>query len=233
MRFERETVIDRLRGGLIVSCQAYPGEPMRAADTMARIARAAVIGGAAGIRLQGRDDIRAAADLDVPVIGLWKDGADGVFITPTLEHAIAVAEAGADIVAVDGTRRARPDGRSLAETIEALRAAHDVLVMADCGSLDDAIAAEAAGADIIGTTLAGYTGERAKTAGPDLALIAEVGAACDRPVMAEGRIHTPAHAAAALAAGATAVCVGTAITHPTTITGWFVDALPTPERQEH
>lgn len=219
------TIIDRLAGGLIVSCQAYPGEPMRDPRTMAQIARAAVIGGAAGIRLQGLDDIREAADLDVPVIGLWKDGKDGVFITPTLEHARAVADAGADIVAIDGTRRPRPDGLTLAETIAQLRETHDVLVMADCGSLDDALAAEAAGADILGTTLSGYTGERPKTVGPDLELIAQVRAACSAPIMAEGRIHSPADARAARDAGADAVCVGTAITHPTTITSWFVAAL--------
>lgn len=219
------TIIDRLTGGLIVSCQAYPGEPMRDPRTMAQIARAAVIGGAAGIRLQGLDDIREAADLDVPVIGLWKDGKDGVFITPTLEHARAVADAGADIVAIDGTRRPRPDGLTLAETIAQLRETHDVLVMADCGSLDDALAAEAAGADILGTTLSGYTGERPKTAGPDLELIAQVRAACTARIMAEGRIHSPADARAARDAGADAVCVGTAITHPATITSWFVAAL--------
>lgn len=219
------TIIDRLAGGLVVSCQAYPGEPMRDPRTMAQIARAAVIGGAAGIRLQGLDDIREAADLDVPVIGLWKDGKDGVFITPTLAHARAVADAGADIVAIDGTRRPRPDGLTLAETIAGLRDTHDVLVMADCGSLDDALAAEAAGADILGTTLSGYTGERPKTAGPDLELIARVRAACTAPIMAEGRIHSPADARAAREAGADAVCVGTAITHPATITSWFVAAL--------
>lgn len=221
----KDVVLEALRGGLVVSCQAYPGEPMRDPETMARIARAAVAGGAAGIRLQGIADIRAARDVQVPIVGLWKDGGDGVFITPTLDHALAVAEAGADVVALDGTRRPRPDGRSLAETIAALRERHDVLVMADCGSLDDAIAAEEAGADLLGTTLAGYSGERPKTDGPDLELVAEIAARCSRPVVAEGRIHSPAHAAAALAAGATAVCVGTAITHPTTITGWFVDAL--------
>lgn len=219
------TIIDRLTGGLVVSCQAYPGEPMRDPRTMAQIARAAVIGGAAGIRLQGLDDIGEASDLDVPVIGLWKDGKDGVFITPTLAHARAVADAGADIVAIDGTRRPRPDGLTLAETIAGLRETHDVLVMADCGSLEDALAAEAAGADILGTTLSGYTGERPKTAGPDLELIAEVRGACTAPIMAEGRIHSPADARAARDAGADAVCVGTAITHPATITSWFVAAL--------
>ncbi len=218
-------VPDLLAGGLVVSCQAYPDEPMRDPRTMAQIARAAVRGGAVGIRVQGIADIHAVASLEVPVIGLWKDGDRDVFITPTLEHALAVAAAGADIVALDGTRRPRPDGLTLAETIARLRATHDVLIMADCGSLDDAIAAEAAGADIIGTTLSGYTGERPKTAGPDLELIAHIRGRCTSPVMAEGRIHSPADAVAARDAGAFAVCVGTAITHPTTITSWFVAAL--------
>ncbi|WP_228479419.1 N-acetylmannosamine-6-phosphate 2-epimerase [Microbacterium atlanticum] len=220
-----ESVLEHLRGGLIVSCQAYPGEPMRHPETMAQIARAAVVGGAVGVRLQGIADIRAAADLEVPIVGLWKDGDADVFITPTLEHAAAVAEAGANIVALDGTRRPRPDGLSLAETVARLRERHDVLVMADCGSVDDAIAAEAAGADLIGTTLAGYTPDRPKTAGPDLALIEQIASVCERPIVAEGRIHTPQDAAAARTAGAYAVCVGTAITHPATITTWFVAAI--------
>lgn len=218
-------ILDELRGGLIVSCQAYPGEAMRDPRTMAQVAQAAVVGGAAGIRVQGLDDIRAVAGMSVPVIGLWKDGDAAVFITPTLEHAKAVADAGADIVAIDGTRRHRPDGKSLGETVAALREHTDALIMADCGSLDDALAAERAGVDILGTTLSGYTAERPKTEGPDLELISLLAARCSTPIMAEGRIHSPAQAAAAAAAGAFAVCVGTAITHPATITSWFVAAL--------
>lgn len=220
-----DDILAALAGGLVVSCQAYPGEPMRDPRTMLQIARAAISGGAAGIRLQGLDDIRAGVDLDAPVIGLWKDGDDDVFITPTLEHARAVADAGANIVAIDGTRRPRPDGLTLAATIAGLRETHDVLVMADCGSVDDALAAEAAGADILGTTLSGYTGERPKSDGPDLELIADIVARCATPVMAEGRVHTPQAAAATMRAGAFAVCVGTAITHPSTITSWFVAAV--------
>lgn len=217
-------VLERLSGGIIVSCQAYQGEPLRDTDALVRIAESAVIGGAVGVRLQGLADIRAGGALAVPVIGLWKDGDGDVFITPTLTHARAVADAGADIVALDATRRARPDGLSLAETISRLRETHDVLVMADCGSLDDALAAEAAGADILGTTLGGYTGDRPRTAGPDLEFVALLADRCTAPVVAEGRIRTPQDAAAALEAGAHAVCVGTAITHPATITSWFVDA---------
>lgn len=223
MRFT--DTLDRLRGGLVVSCQAYPGEAMRDPRTMAQVAASALVGGAVGIRVQGIDDIRAVADLPVPIIGLWKDGDDDVFITPTLGHAKAVADAGADIVAIDGTRRPRPDGLTLAETVAGIRAHSDVLIMADCGSLDDAIAAEAAGVDILGTTLSGYTGERPKSDGPDLELIGLIAERCSLPITAEGRIHTPANAAAAIAAGASTVCVGTAITHPSTITSWFAAAV--------
>ncbi|WP_460801937.1 N-acetylmannosamine-6-phosphate 2-epimerase [Microbacterium sp. GXF6406] len=228
MRFT--DTLERLRGGLTVSCQAYPGEAMRDPNTMAQIAQAAIVGGASAIRVQGIADIRAVADLPVPIVGLWKDGEDDVFITPTLEHAIAVADAGADIVAIDGTRRPRPDGRTLAETIAGLRAhfaetGRDALIMADCGSLEDAVMAEAAGADILGTTLSGYSGERPKTDGPDLELIGLIAEQCTKPICAEGRIHTPAHAGAAIDAGAFTVCVGTAITHPSTITSWFAAAV--------
>lgn len=224
--------VEALRGRLIVSCQAYPGEPMRDPQTMTRIAQACVAGGAAGIRAQGIDDLRAIRPrVDVPLIGLWKDGDADVFITPTLEHAIEVAETGADIVAIDGTRRTRPDHRSLSDVVAGLHERFPrLLVMADCGSAGDARAAEAAGVDLIGTTLAGYTGERHKTEGPDLDLVAEIAAIATVPVIVEGRVHTLVHAAQAMAAGGFAVCVGTAITHPTTITGWFrqaVEAAPT------
>lgn len=226
-------MIDALRGTLVVSCQAYTGEPMRDSNTIEQVAASVVLGGAAAVRAQGLDDIRhVRARVEVPVIGLWKDGDDDIFITPTLQHAIAVAEAGAQIVAIDGTRRPRADGLTLAETITQLReAVPGVLVMADCGSLADALAAQEAGADILGTTLSGYSGERPKTDGPDFEFVDQVVAECSLPVMVEGRVHTPAQAAEAIARGAHAVCVGTAITHPTTITTWFnaavCDAAPT------
>jgi N-acylglucosamine-6-phosphate 2-epimerase len=219
--------LESLRSRLVVSCQAYPGEPLRDPRTTAQLAASAVIGGAAAVRVQGLADIQhTRAAVEVPVIGLWKDGHDGVFITPTLRHALAVANAGAHIVAVDGTRRPRPDGLTLAATVAAIRAGSQALVMADCGSFEDAVAAVEAGADLIGTTLAGYTGERAKTDGPDLELLEQIAAAgLGRPLIAEGRIHTPGQARRALDAGAFAVVVGTAITHPATITGWFAAAL--------
>ncbi|AMM20181.1 N-acetylmannosamine-6-phosphate 2-epimerase [Frondihabitans sp. PAMC 28766] len=225
-------VFETLRGGLVVSCQAYPGEPMRNPETLTQIAEAAAIGGAAGIRAQGITDIRSIHDrVRLPQIGLWKDGDDDVFITPTLEHAIAVARAGAEIVAIDGTRRPRPDGLTLAETVQRLREATGTLIMADIGSLDDALAAVDAGVDCVSTTLCGYTGERPKTDGPDLEALADVVGRLSIPVFAEGRVHTPAQAHACREAGAFAVVVGTAITHPTTITGWFAAAVENGEER--
>lgn len=220
-------LIDSLAGRLVVSCQAYPGEPMRHPETMAQLAEAAVRGGAAAIRAQGLDDLRLIRSrVDVPLIGLWKDGDQPVFITPTLRHARAVREAGAHVVALDATRRPRPDGLTLAETIRALEGEAEVLVMGDCGSLADATAAIEAGVDLVGTTLSGYTGERPAGPGPDLDLVAQIVARHPGvPVIAEGRYHTPDQARAALDAGAHAVVVGTAITHPTTITGWFDQAM--------
>lgn len=227
MTLTRQQIIDALAGRLIVSAQAYPGEPMRDPRTTAQVAASVVRGGAAAVRVQGIADIQAVRSaVQVPVIGLWKDGETGVYITPTYQHAYAVALAGAHVVAVDGTRRPRPDGLTLAETIGRLHEQTNAAVMADCGSLDDALAAVEAGADLVGTTLAGYTDERPRSEGPDLELLSALREAdLGVPIIAEGRIHTPQHAAAVMRAGAHAAVVGTAITHPATITSWFVNAV--------
>lgn len=226
-------VLERLRGGLIVSCQAYGDEPMNDAGTMSRVAQAVVAGGAVAVRAQGLDHLeRMRPTLTVPLIGLWKDGADGVFITPTLDHAVAVAATGAEVVALDGTSRPRPDGRTLAETVRELRGQHSVLVMADVSTYDEGLAAAEAGVDLIGTTLSGYTPYSRQAPGPDLDLVERLAAELKLPVVAEGRIRTPLEAMEALARGAYAVVVGTAVTHPTSITRWFVSALEDPALHE-
>ncbi|MGW4816018.1 N-acetylmannosamine-6-phosphate 2-epimerase [Kitasatospora cineracea] len=223
--------IERLRGRLVVSCQAYPGEPLRDPDAMRRMALAALEGGAAGIRAQGLADLRAIrAATDAPLIGLWKDGASGVVITPTAGHVRQVAATGAEIVALDATARPRPDGRPLAESFAAAHEA-GALVMADVATFEEGLRAAESGADLVGTTLSGYTDDSPHLPGPDLELVSRLAAALDVPVVAEGRIHTPAQAGSALEAGAFAVVVGTAITHPTTLTRWFaaeVDAAHRP-----
>ncbi|MFD7732286.1 N-acetylmannosamine-6-phosphate 2-epimerase [Kitasatospora phosalacinea] len=219
------SVVERLRGRLIVSCQAYPGEPLRDPEAMRRMALAVLEGGAAGVRAQGLADLRAIrAATDVPLIGLWKDGASGVVITPTTEHVRQVAATGAEVVALDATFRPRPDGRPLAESFAAAHGA-GALVMADVATFEEGLHAAESGADLVGTTLSGYTDDSPRRPGPDLDLVARLSAALDVPVVAEGRIHTPAQARSALEAGAFAVVVGTAITHPTSLTRWFATEL--------
>ncbi|MGD7704660.1 N-acetylmannosamine-6-phosphate 2-epimerase [Microlunatus sp. Y2014] len=221
------SVLDRIRGGLMVSCQAYPGEPMNVPSIMAAVAASVVAGGAVGVRAEGLADLHAVrAAVDVPLVGLEKIGTDGVFITPTLASALAVAATGCEIVAIDGTVRPRPNGRDLAATVSGIRAEHpDLLIMGDCATVDDARAAVAAGVDLVGTTLAGYTEHRPPTDGPDLDVLAEICAAVDVPVVAEGRYETPEHVVAAFDRGAFSVCVGSAITHPQRITARFVASL--------
>lgn len=223
------TLVESLKGKLIVSVQAYPGEPLRHPETMAQMARACELGGAAAIRCQGLSDISAIKGrVEIPVIGLWKEGHDGVYITPTLRHALACVHAGADVVALDATDRPRLDGRTFEETVAALRAQTDVLIMADCMTMDDIRRAVAAGCDLVSTTLSHNKAAIDTTLdnGPDIALLKQ--ATTEFPgiaIICEGHVHTPQDAKDALEAGAWAVVSGTAITHPTSITSWFVSAL--------
>lgn len=223
------SVVSRLRGKLIVSVQAYPGEPLRHPETMAQMARACEIGGAAAIRCQGLSDIAAIKGrVEVPVIGLWKEGHEGVYITPTPRHAIACVNAGADIVAIDATDRPRPDGRSFEEAIKEIRECCDTLIMADCMTLDDVRRGIEAGCDLVSTTLS-HNRPATDTVledGPDIPLLHRaVEVFPGFPVVCEGHVHTPQDARAAIEAGAWAVVVGTAITHPTSVTEWFASAI--------
>lgn len=223
-------LLERLRGGLIVSCQALPNEPLFGSEIMARLAIAAREGGAVGIRANTPVDIRAirAAVPDLPLVGLFKvvvTGFDDVYITPRLEDAAAVAAAGADIIALDATLRPHPEG-SAADLIRAVKQVTGKLVMADIDSEASALAAVEAGADIISTTLSGYTPDSPALSGPDLALVRRLAALnLPVPVVAEGRIATVEAARAALDAGAFAVVVGGAITRPQQITYRFVQAI--------
>ena len=222
-------VIEQLKGGMIVSCQAYIGEQLRHPETMAQMARACELGGAAAIRCQGLSDIAAIKGrVEVPVIGLWKEGHEGVYITPTLRHAIACVNAGADVVAIDATDQPRPDGRTFEQTVRDLREACETLIMADCATIEDIRRGVAAGCDLVSTTLSHGTNaiDCGLADGPDLPLLRQAAAEFPGfPDICEGRVHTPEDARAAIEAGAWAVVAGTAITHPTSITSWFVDAL--------
>ncbi len=220
----------KLRGGLIVSCQALPGEPLFGADIMARLAIAAEQGGAAGIRANSPADIaaiRAASSL--PLIGLYKVDVAGfdVYITPTLADAVAVGEAGADMIALDATARPHPEG-TLASFVQRIKDATGRLVLADISTYDEALAAQDAGADFVSTTMSGYTPYSLQSEAPDLDLVRRLAAVLTIPLIAEGRIATPEQARAALDAGASAVVVGGAITRPQQITQRFLQAIQNP-----
>ncbi|VWL98370.1 Putative N-acetylmannosamine-6-phosphate 2-epimerase [Collinsella aerofaciens] len=221
-------LIKSLKASLIVSVQAYPGEPLRTPETMAQMSRACELGGAAAIRCQGISDIAAIKGrVEVPVIGLWKDGHEGVYITPTLRHARACVAAGADIVAIDATDRHRPDGKLLEDTVRPLQE-EGVLLIADCMTIEDIRHAYDLGFDLVSTTLSHNKPaiETSLNEGPDLPLLRQaVEEFPDLPIICEGHVHTPQDARAALDAGAWAVVVGTAITHPTSVTSWFKAAL--------
>jgi N-acylglucosamine-6-phosphate 2-epimerase len=225
--------LERVRRGLVVSVQAPAESPLAAPEHLAAIARAAELGGAVGIRTEGVAAIAAIREaVAVPVIGLVKRRVSGseVYITPELEDALAVAEAGADLVAVDATERARPDGRRGAEFVAALAAELTGRIVADVDRLSAGVAAAEAGAAAVATTLSGYTSATAPAADgpapPDVALVADLAAELDVPVLAEGRYATPADVRAAFAAGAFAVVVGTAITDPRALTRRLAAATP-------
>jgi putative N-acetylmannosamine-6-phosphate epimerase len=222
--------IESLSGQLIVSCQALPDEPLYSPIFMMAMARAAAIGGAGGIRANGADNIAAIrAAVSLPILGINKRRVKGfeVFITPDYEDARSVVEAGADLVAIDGSNCPRPGGEALADIIRRIHAELKVPVMADCSCLEDGLYAEAAGADLIATTLSGYTRHgRLAQPGPDLELISQLVQRVQKPVIAEGRFREPREIAEAFERGVFAVVVGTAITRPSEITKRFVAALP-------
>jgi N-acylglucosamine-6-phosphate 2-epimerase len=231
------TVLERLRGKLVVSCQAPPGHPLADLNLIVALCRCAAEGGAAGLRVDGTDGVQAVrAAVDLPVIGLRKTW-DGVHrlsggrpaITPALGDAVALAAAGADIVALEATSELHQE--HAAEHVEAVRREIVTPVMADVSTLDEGLAAYNAGADLVATTLSGYTSTSAVREGPDFALIgALVGNGV--PTVAEGGITSPEQALAALEAGACFVVVGKGITDPMALTAQFVRVLTAREHKE-
>ena len=215
-----------VKGRLIVSCQALEDEPLHGAGIMARMAVAAKAGGAAAIRANGPADIHAIKQaVDLPVIGLYKQGGSGVYITPTFEAAAEIAQAGADVIALDCTERPRPDGAPLADLLARIHRELKLPTFADVATLTQAQAAAAAGAAMAGPTLSGYTDARPALDGPDFELLAQMITQLPLPVIAEGRVNTPGQARRALELGAWAVVVGSAITRPRTITARFAHAI--------
>lgn len=219
---EKVSLFSRIEGGLVVSCQALEDEPLHSAEIMARMAEAAMIGGAVGIRCNGVEDTKAIrAKVDLPVIGLWKVGREGVYITPTADHALSIIDAGAEMVALDATKmRANLESDVLA--------IHKVggLVMADISTYEEALMAADVGVDCISTTLSGYTEWSPQQEAPDFDLVNRLSNRLSIPVIAEGRINTPELLEEAFAVGAFAVVVGSAITRPQWITSNFIRRLP-------
>lgn len=220
-----------VNGGLIVSCQAFQGEPLFGPSYMVAMARSAVLGGAVGIRANGPADVAAIAGaVDVPLIGLYKSDIPGfdVRITPTLSHVQAIIDAGADMVAVDATGRQHPDGKSLHDAIEMVHSHAEVAVLADVSSVEEGLEAEAAGVDAVSTTLSGYTDGTTDTNGPDLQLVDQLASRLRVPLFAEGRYADPDDVRRAFDFGAFAVVIGAAITRPQWITQKFVQATRRP-----
>lgn len=221
-------MLDQLRGGIVVSVQPVENGPMDTSEIIVAMARAAIAGGAAGLRIEGAENVTAVRTaVDVPIIGIVKRAWDDspVRITTTLADAEALIEAGADIIAVDMTKRERAE--PLLPIVTCILNAGKLL-MGDCSTEEDGALALTQGANIIGTTLSGYTAEtQHRDASPDFELLRRYReiAGASGFVMAEGRFNTPDLAAAAISAGADCVTVGSAITRLEHVTGWFIDAV--------
>lgn len=230
---DKDNILNKIKNGLIVSCQSEPPEPLANPKMLTGMAQSAIMGGAVAIRANLPVNIKAMREeIDVPIIGIYKEVYPDydVFITPTLKEAREVADCGCEILAMDATKRERPNKESLSQILETIRSKSDILLMADIATFEEAVKAVEMGFDLIGTTLSGYTDytlDRNKVGLPDyeliLALVKEFGS--DVPVIAEGRIWTPEQAVKALELGAYAVVVGTAITRPWAITERFTQAM--------
>jgi N-acylglucosamine-6-phosphate 2-epimerase len=223
----RNSLLQTLRGHLIVSCQASEGDPLDDLDTLTRIATSVLRGGAGGLRAEGVSRIAAFRTItQLPIIGLiktWDTNGD-VYITPDFHSARSVSDAEADIIALDCTARRLTAAEPWPELIRRIHAELNRPVLADIATLEDALAAELAGADAVATTLYGYTAETASNRAPSWPLIESLVAHLTVPVLVEGHITDPVEIHTALNLGATAVVVGSAITRPETITSRFVQA---------
>ncbi len=222
--------IEQLKQGVIVLCHAEGDEPFNFPDYIAAFARAAEMGGAAGIRVQGVDNVRSVRKaVNLPIIGIIRGSyPDGwALITPEVSDVVDLAEAGADLVALDATRRVRPNGMDGMSFLNLVRRRTDVPIIADISTLEEGIRASELGADLIATTLSGYTPLTEDLADdyPDFNLIERLTAEIQTPILAEGRIWSPSEAAHAIKCGAYAVVVGSAITRPRVITQRFAEVL--------
>ena len=224
-------IIEDLKGKVIVSSQAMPGEPFYDENCMMAMMQSAINGGAAGLRVAGKRDVINATTFGVPIIGLTKpdklpkNWKSIVYITPGVKEVKELIEAGADIIAFDGTKRPRPDGSRIGDLIQLIHFA-DRLAMADISTLEEGILCAKLGADIISTTLAGYTDESTSTMEtPDFELLEKLVKEVDKPVFLEGRVWNPEEVKKAFELGAHSVVIGSAITRPHLITKRFVEGF--------
>ena len=220
-------IIEKLKGKIVVSSQAMPDEPLYKEECMLAMMASAINGGAGGLRVAGARDVKNAKTFGVPVIGLTKPNGlpenwkEIVYITPSLEKVNSLIEAGADIIAFDGTSRPH-ENCTLEEIIDVIHKAGR-LAMADISTLEEGVNCAKLGADIISTTLAGYTLESGTPSeGPDYTLLEKLVNKVDKPVILEGRIWEPNEAKKAFELGAHCVVIGSAITRPQLITKRFV-----------
>lgn len=232
MNQENQRIMEQIKGGLIVSCQALESEPLHSSYIMSRMAYAASLGGAVGIRANTVADItEIKKNVNLPIIGIIKQnyGDCDVYISPTMKEIDALVECGVSIIATDATdsdRRPRPDGKSLDEFLGEVRRKYpDQLFMADCSCYEEAIHAAEIGFDFVGTTMRGYTDYTKGIALPDLELIERLSRECEKPVIAEGGIWTPDQLKKILDLGAWSAVIGGAITRPLEITKRFVAAI--------
>lgn len=229
MMVNNNEVFSKIKGGLIVSCQALSDEPLYSSYIMSRMAYAAKLGGACGIRANSPEDVSIIKQtVDLPIIALYKkvyEGSD-VYITPTMAEVDALVECKPDIIAIDATGRLRPFGQTFDNFFSEVRKKYpDLLFMADCSCFEDAVYAQEIGFDVVGTTLNGYTKETKGEKLPNFELMKQLANKLKVPVIAEGGIWTPEQLKTAMRSGVHAAVVGTAITRPMEITKRYVSAL--------
>ena len=228
---KKEELFEQLKGKIIVSCQAVPGEPLYVEEKsiMYLMARAAKQAGTPAIRTSSiRDVIAIKEETGLPVIGLIKIKYEGFesYITPTMKEVDELVAAGSDVIAFDCTAQKRGDGKTIDEFIAEVRKKYpDAILMADISTYEEGINAWRLGVDMVGTTMSGYTAHSPKTDGPDYELVKRLSAEVDIPVIGEGRVHSPEQAVEMLNAGAFAVVVGGAITRPLEIAQRFIKAV--------
>ena len=223
----KQLVLEKLHGNLIVSCQALQGEPLHGSKIMGKMALAAQQGGASGIRANSvRDILEIRKRVDLPIIGIikknYKDSQ--IYITPTITEIKSLINSPAEIIAMDATMRKRPKNAQLPEMLELVKESGK-LAMADISTYEEGVDAKKLGFDIVSTTLSGYTEQSTSSNAPNFELIRQLKNTLNIPIIAEGHIKTPQELIQTIKCGAYCAVIGSIITRPQVITKYFVTAL--------